>query len=137
MRVFEQKLSAVLVGSVASFGKARRYPKSNITAMSEKTEIILRIFIKSLHVEYIKAVNDFMKFKFDLFKGEIPVFIEIRGRNVLHAEGYFRIEDYSEERIVLTSRENSVAVNGVGLTLCHLSDERISIEGRIDSFEFI
>lgn len=82
-------------------------------------------------------MNDFMKLKFDLFKITTPVFIEIRGRNVLHAEGYFRIEDYSEEKIVLTSRENSVAVHGFGLTLCHLSDERISIEGRIDSFEFV
>lgn len=78
-----------------------------------------------------------MKFNFDLFKSSTPVFIEIRGRNILHAEGYCRIEDYSEEKIVLTSREGSVAVYGVGLTLCHLTDERISIEGRIDRFEFI
>ncbi len=73
----------------------------------------------------------------ELFKFESPVFVEIRGRETVLAEGYCKIESYSDTRIVLSSIENTFSVKGGGLTLKHLSSGRIAVEGRIDGIEFI
>lgn len=82
-------------------------------------------------------MNVFMKLNFDFLKISTPVFLEVRGRTVLHAEGYCRIEGYSQEKILLSSSEGVVAVYGKGLNLGHLTSERIAIEGRIEKIEFI
>lgn len=65
------------------------------------------------------------------------IFVEIRGREVLLAEGYCRIDSYTESYITLFSDSGGIAVRGKGLTLRHLSIQRIAVEGRIDSVEFL
>ncbi len=78
-----------------------------------------------------------MKRLLNLFKTETPVFVEIRGRDTVLAEGYCRIELYSPERIILAHRDYSISVSGSGLMLRHLSESAIAVDGRIDSVEFI
>ncbi len=82
-------------------------------------------------------MNEFMKLNFDFLKFSAPVYIQIIGRSLIQAEGYCRIEDYSETKILLSSSEGVLAVCGDKLTLKYLSDERVSIEGRIEKIEFI
>ncbi len=82
-------------------------------------------------------MNDFMKLNLDFLKITTPVFLEIRGRDLLHAEGYCRIEGYSQEKILLASQEGTVAVYGENLNLVHLTSERIAIKGRIKGIDFI
>ena len=78
-----------------------------------------------------------MKWLIDLFKTTTPIFVEIRGREAVLAEGYCRIELYSPERIVLASAKGSISVCGNGLELRHLSESAIAVDGRIDRVEFI
>ncbi len=78
-----------------------------------------------------------MKQILELFKFKNPVFVEIRGREIVLAEGYCKIENYSDTCIVLSSTENTFSVKGTGLTLKHLSSGRIAVEGRINSIEFV
>ena len=79
-----------------------------------------------------------LKDKFNIFgSASNGIFIEIRGRNLLIAEGYCRIDQYTENKITLTSKNSTVSVSGEGLLLKHLSRERIAVEGRINSFAFI
>lgn len=73
----------------------------------------------------------------DLFKSVSPTYIELRGRELLLAEGYCRIEDYSDARIVLSNDEYRFSVEGSGLRLRHLSDGIMAVDGRIDRVEFI
>ncbi len=82
-------------------------------------------------------MNSFMKWFSELFKNETRVYIEVRGRETVLAEGYCRIELYSPERIVLSNGEYGVAVCGNGLELRHLSESVIAVDGRIDRVEFI
>ena len=70
-------------------------------------------------------------------KNQTPIYIEIHGRENLLAEGYCRIEDYGGNRITLVSKSNSVCVRGEDLRLRHLSNERIAVEGRINSVEYL
>lgn len=72
-----------------------------------------------------------------LLPNQKTVFIEIKGNQLLLAEGYCRIEDYSEEAVVLSSDKLRISVTGNNLKLSHLSNERMAIEGRIKAFEFI
>lgn len=65
------------------------------------------------------------------------IFIEIRGREVLLAEGYCRIEEYTQTSVVLASDKEKFAVKGENLLLRHLSSQRIAIDGRIDGIEFL
>ncbi|MBQ8895560.1 MAG: YabP/YqfC family sporulation protein [Clostridia bacterium] len=79
-----------------------------------------------------------MKYLKELFsKGETPRFIELRGRDELLLQGCSRICEYLPERICLSYGEGVVAVNGSGLTLRHLSEEAVAIDGRIDGVEFL
>ncbi len=79
-----------------------------------------------------------MKLIKDLFKNAaVPVFVEIRGRERLLAQGYCRICEYSPERIGLANGEYIISVYGSGLELTHLSEDVIAIDGRIDGIEFI
>ncbi|MBR5286527.1 MAG: YabP/YqfC family sporulation protein [Clostridia bacterium] len=78
-----------------------------------------------------------MKWLLDLFKTTTPIFVEIRGRETLLAEGYCRIELYSPERIVLANEKYSISVCGGELDLRHLSESAIAIDGRIDKVEFL
>ena len=78
-----------------------------------------------------------MKWFKKIFKVVSPTYIELRGRSLLLADGYCRIEDYSDEAIILTNSEYSFKVNGVGLRLRHLSDGMMAVDGRIDRVEFL
>lgn len=73
----------------------------------------------------------------EMFRFKEPVFIEIRGRNTVLAEGYCRIDTYSESVIVLASDENRIAVRGSNLVLKHLSFGRTAVEGEISGVEFL
>ncbi len=138
IRVLAQNSKAERVGWAAYLGKISRYIKSPMEAISEKQEIILRSFIKSLPNEYIETVNGFMKLFDELIKKTVPqLFVEIRGRESLLAEGYCKIEVYSDFDIVLASDNGRIAVSGEGLHLRHLSSQRIAIDGRVDRVEFI
>ncbi len=79
----------------------------------------------------MKRLNEIFKF------GAVPVFVEIRGRNSLLAQGYTRICGYSPERISLENGEFVISVYGSELTLRHLSEDIIAVDGRIDGVEFI
>lgn len=78
-----------------------------------------------------------MKWLLNLFKVSTPVFVEIRGRECVLAEGYCRIELYSPERMILANGEYSISITGNGLELRHLSESEIAVDGRIDGVEFI
>lgn len=73
----------------------------------------------------------------EMLKIKEPVFIEIRGRNTVLAEGYCRIDAYSDSVIVLASAESRIAVRGSELVLKHLSSGRIAVEGEIIGVEFL
>lgn len=135
--VLAQNISAFLVGIEAYCGKINKYTKRKIKKTSAKTEIIFLIFIKSLQIEYIESVNEFMKLLKELIKKTKNVFIEIRGRENVLLEGYCRIELYSETKIILSSEFDRVSILGEDLNLCHLSTERMAVKGRIDGIEFI
>ena len=78
-----------------------------------------------------------MKWLKELFETKTPVFIEIRGRNVLLAEGYCKIECYLPEKIILSNENERFQLIGESLELRHLSEEMIAVDGRIDKIEFI
>jgi len=79
-----------------------------------------------------------MKLFEELIKKTIPqLFVEIRGRESLLAEGYCRIEIYSDFDIVLASDNGKIAISGENLHLRHLSSQRIAIDGRVDRVEFL
>lgn len=78
-----------------------------------------------------------MKLFSELMKKTGEVFVEIRGRERVLAEGCCKIESYTDERIVLSSNKGSISVRGGELLIRHLSDERVAVEGRIDSVEFL
>jgi hypothetical protein len=78
-----------------------------------------------------------MKWLYEIFKNTTPVFVEIRGRESVLAQGYCRVEQYLPESIVLSCGEYSVAINGSCLELRHLSEEAVAVDGRIDSVEFL
>lgn len=78
-----------------------------------------------------------MKLIDELLKKTLEVFLEIRGREAVFAEGYCRIEKYSETEIILASDFDRISVRGDGLTLKHLSTQRTAVEGRIDAVEFL
>ena len=135
--VFAQKLSAIFVVPVACFGKIVKKMKRARVIKSIALEKIFLVLIKSLPIEYIEAVGDFMKHFFDLFKELVPAYIEIRGRELVLLEGVSRIESYSETEIILASEPERILIKGESLCLCHLSSERVSVRGRVNGIEFI
>lgn len=72
-----------------------------------------------------------------LLNNQKTVYIELKGKELLLAEGYCRIEDYNENTVVLSSEKLRISVTGEYLKLSHLSNERMAIEGSIKAFEFI
>ncbi|MBQ3230203.1 MAG: YabP/YqfC family sporulation protein [Clostridia bacterium] len=72
-----------------------------------------------------------------LFMAEEPVYIEIKGKETVLAEGYCRIDTYSDSVIVLGSENARFAVRGKGLMLKHLSFGKIAVEGEISGVEII
>jgi sporulation protein YqfC len=78
-----------------------------------------------------------MKWLLDLFKTATPIFVEIRGRETVLAEGYCKIVLYSPTQMILANADYSISVCGSGLELRHLSDSAIAVDGRIDRVEFI
>jgi len=82
-------------------------------------------------------VKCFMKLFDDLIKKDSVEFAEIRGREAVLAEGYGRILAYGDSEIILSSQRGGIVIRGEGLTLRHLSTQRVAVEGRIDGIEFI
>lgn len=78
-----------------------------------------------------------MKMFSDLFEKSSCRLVELRDRSCVLLEGYSCIESYSDTCITLSSSFERVAVDGEGLTLVHLSEQHIAIEGRIDGVRFI
>ena len=78
-----------------------------------------------------------MKWISELLKKDNQVFVEVRGRETVLAEGYCRIEVYTPERITLSNGSYSVTIRGSGLELRHLSVSVIAVDGRIDGVEFV
>lgn len=72
-----------------------------------------------------------------LLKSKSEIFVEIRGRESVHLEGYCRIEEYTREYIKLGNNEYSVGVIGQALELRHLGEQTVAIDGRIDRVEFL
>jgi len=105
-----------------------------VSAIKEKTRLV---FIKSPQDEYIEAVNSFMKWITELLKKDNRVYVEVRGRETVLAEGYCRIELYTPERITLSNGEYAVSICGRNLELRHLSLSVIAVDGRIDGVEFV
>lgn len=84
-------------------------------------------------------MNDFMNIEWikALLKSEHEIFVEIRGRESVHLEGYCRIEEYTREYIKLGNSEYSVGIIGQELELRHLGEQTVAIDGRIDGVEFL
>lgn len=85
----------------------------------------------------MKPISQIKRKVEEILKNHTQIYIEIHGRENLLAEGYCRIEDYGGDRITLVSESNSVCVRGEDLRLRHLSNERIAVEGRINSVEYL
>ena len=68
---------------------------------------------------------------------DIKMNVEIRGREYVFAEGFSRIETYTETLVCACSGDCRLIIRGEGLALMNLSGEYISVEGRISSVEFI
>jgi hypothetical protein len=85
---------------------------------------------------FLSIGSDFMKRILDFFKTETPIFIELRGREAMLAQGYCRISLYSPERITLSNEKYTVSVYGSALELRRLGEEAMAIDGRIDGVEF-
>ncbi len=73
----------------------------------------------------------------NIFNQSRDIFIELRGGRVVLAEGYCRIESFSEKVIVLESELDKIAVRGSNLTLSHLSSGRIAVKGEISTVEYL
>lgn len=82
-------------------------------------------------------MNSFMKWISELLKKDNRVYVEVRGRETVLAQGYCRIELYTPERITLSNGEYIVSICGNGLELRHLSVSVMAIDGRIDGIEFL
>ena len=78
-----------------------------------------------------------MKMFSDLFEKTNCRLVELRDRNYVLAEGYSTIEAYSEECITLSSASERISVYGARLTLIHLSETHIAIEGDVKGIEFL
>lgn len=64
-------------------------------------------------------------------------FIEIRGRNSVVVRGCRRILAYSDTRVALKTRRETVTVTGKRLTCISYLAGAVSVEGLIDSVEFL
>lgn len=65
------------------------------------------------------------------------VFIELRGRYRLIAEGIDELLEYGDTRMVLGAKADRIAVMGENLEMRFLSENRIVIEGNIQSVQYI
>ena len=78
-----------------------------------------------------------MKWISEIFKKDNRIFVEVRGRETVLAEGYCRIELYTPDKIILTNGDYTVSVVGSNLELKHLSSSVMAIDGRIDGLAFV
>ncbi len=85
----------------------------------------------------MKQISDLKQKVERILQQHSQIYIEIHGRESLLAEGYCRIENYGDESVTLSSNKGAIRVGGENLTLKHLSDERVAVEGRISSVEFL
>ena len=72
-----------------------------------------------------------------LLRNHNEEYIEIHGRENLLAEGYCRIIDYGESKITFASETKTICIKGEKLRLSHLDNQRLAVEGRIDSVEYL
>ena len=82
-------------------------------------------------------MNSFMKWISEILKKDNRLFVEVRGRETVLAEGYCSIELYTPEKIILNNGEYAVSIEGENLELRHLSSVVMAIDGRIDRLEFV
>lgn len=57
------------------------------------------------------------------------------GRRAL-VENHRGVQDYSSDRIVISSGRGKIAINGTGLTIAAMNRRELLITGRIQSVEF-
>lgn len=63
-------------------------------------------------------------------------FLEIRGNTYLAADGYGKMLEYGNEKIVLAGKSLKITVTGKKLKMNYLSGEKIGIDGYIRSVEY-
>lgn len=70
---------------------------------------------------------------------EDRIFVELRGRQELAAEGFCRLEKYTDSAIIVCGdgEHQRLGVFGKGLELKHLGTSAIGIIGRIDRVEYL
>lgn len=64
-------------------------------------------------------------------------FIELRGNKEALIDGMSTVIDFSEERIVILVKRHKIAINGKRLTMVTMNESRISIDGCIESLEYL
>lgn len=64
-------------------------------------------------------------------------FIELRGNREALIDGVNTILEYSDEKIVILIKKLKIAITGKKLKLVTMNEDRISIEGIIDTVEYI
>ena len=64
-------------------------------------------------------------------------FIELRGTREALIDGVNTILEYSDEKIVILIKKLKIAITGKKLKLVTMNEDRISIEGIIDTVEYI
>lgn len=68
---------------------------------------------------------------------DIGCFIELRGNKEALIDGMSTVIDYSEERIVILIKRFKIAISGKHLSLVTMNDSRLSIDGVIESLEYL
>lgn len=59
------------------------------------------------------------------------------GRSSMHIEGFFGIEEYSEDKMRLKLKNGSVNIFGTNIVIDEITDEYINISGTFKSVEFV
>ncbi len=124
-------------GNIAKYSNTTKGHSSKILAL-----LFVIVFIKSPPREYIEAVMVFMKKMEKLAQAlknsrESRIFVELRGRNELVAEGFFHLSVYTDSVIEVQGGELRLKIWGQGLTMKHLGESTIGVAGRIDGVEYI
>lgn len=79
--------------------------------------------------EFLRRISDPGRFFQDAVPG-IPV-VEIAGKRRVLIEGHQGVTEYASERIRVKMSYGSLVIQGCGLTLAHMSKERLVVVGTI------
>lgn len=63
-------------------------------------------------------------------------FLEIRGNTFLCADGYGKMLEYGQEKIVLQGKKHTVSVYGKNLKMHYLTGDKIGIDGIIRGVKY-